>query len=69
MAGGAVARRTLEDRIVVTRLARQVAMLTNQLESGGQVIEGGAVDLRRTARGAAIHWRAGSAHVCRTQQE
>ena len=39
VASGALARRTLEHRIVVAALARQVAMLANELESCGQVIK------------------------------
>jgi hypothetical protein len=47
MTGGAVLRRALEDGVDVARLARQVAVLTEELKPGRQVIELGAPGWRR----------------------
>src|SRR3569833_3469592 len=48
--GGAVARGSFEYRVGVTQLALQIAMLPDQLEAGGQVIELLPQLLRRAGR-------------------
>src|SRR4029077_3283143 len=50
VARGAILRRAFEDGVDVAGLARQIAMLSEELESGRQVIEGAAYRCRRLGR-------------------